>query len=204
MFIDVSDRETRWQDVYRLVVTFIQPRPIALVSSLSPDGIRNLAPFSFYNAVSANPPIVMFAPGLKRDGQEKDTLRNVAASREFVIASVTQAIAEQMVLCSADLKPEGDEFEHSGLTAETARIVQPPLVLESPVNMECRVHDIIRFGDQPGAGSVVFGRIVAIHVSDAVLADDGLVDPAKLQAIGRLGRQTYTKTTDLFDLHRPT
>ena len=117
MFIDVADQETRWQDVYRLAVTFIQPRPIALVSSLSPNGIRNLAPFSFYNAVSANPPIVMFAQGLKRDGQEKDTLRNVADSREFVIASVTESIAEQMNQCSADLIPEGDEFEHSGLTA---------------------------------------------------------------------------------------
>ncbi len=204
MYIDLADQESSWQDIYRLAVTFIQPRPIALVSSLSADGIRNLAPFSFYNMVSANPPIVMFAPSLTREGKEKDTLRNVEATGEFVVASATEAIAEQMNQCSANLPPEADEFEHSGLTPVPARLVKPPLVAQSPVNIECRLHDIIRFGDQAGAGNVIFGKIVAIHVDDTVLADDGLVDPAKLKAIGRLGRQSYAKTTDLFDLPRPT
>lgn len=203
MFIDASSGECSWQDVYRLCVTFIVPRPIALVSTVSADGVRNLAPFSFYNMVSAHPPVVMFAPGLRRDGGRKDTLVNVEATGEFVVATVSEAIAEAMNQCSASLPPEGDEFAYSGLTPRPARRVKPALVGESPVNIECRLLDIIRFGDRAGAGHAVFGEVLALHLDDAILAADGLCDPHRLQAIGRLGRFTYARTTDVFDLPRP-
>ncbi len=203
MFIDTRDYPSNWQEIYKLATTFIQPRPIALVSTLSADGLPNLAPFSFYNMVSANPPVVMFAPSLRRNGSGKDSLNNAEATGEFVIATVNEAIVEHMNRCAFDYPPGVDEFAKSGLTPRPAKLVKPSLVKEAPVNIECRLVEIKRFGDQPGAGSVVFGRIIAVHVDDAVLADDRLVDPAKLRSVGRMGRSTYAKTTDSFDLPRP-
>ena len=203
MFIDARNCESAWRDIYRLAITFIQPRPIALVSSLSPDGVANLAPFSFYNMVSANPPVVMFAPQNRRDGSSKDSLRNAEATGQFVIATVTEAIAERMNRCSYDYPFGVDEFTKSGLSPRPATFVKPALVAESPVNLECTLEEVKRFGQGPGAGNVVFGRVVAVHIDDNVLAEDGLVDPAKLRAIGRMGRSTYTGTVPNFELPRP-
>lgn len=204
MFHDKQQIDADWQAIYKLATSFIQPRPIALVSTISKAGARNLAPFSFYNMVSANPPVVMFAPSYQRDGAAKDSLRNVEAVGEFVIATVTEALAERMNQCAFAYPPDLDEFEASGLTPRPATRVKPACVAESPVNIECELLEIKRFGEAPGAGSAIFGRIVALHIDDAVLADDGLVDPTMLQAIGRMGRQTYSKTTQTFDLPRPT
>ncbi len=203
MFLDTRKYGTNWRDIYKLAISFVQPRPIALVSTLSADVVRNLAPFSFYNMVSANPPVVMFAPSLRRDGSGKDTLHNIEAVGEFVVATVTESIASAMNKCSVDHPPDVDEFAVSGLTPEPARFVRAALVGESPVNMECNLVEIKRFGKQPGAGSVIFGQIVAIHVDDRVLARDGAVDAAKLKAIGRMGRSTYCRTNDTFDMPRP-
>ena len=203
MILDTTSKDTDWRDIYKLGGTFIQPRPIALVSSVSTDGVRNLAPFSFYNMVSANPPVVFFAPSYKRDKSGKDSLHNAEAVGQFVIATVTEGIAEQMNQCAFEYAPGEDEFAASGLTPVEAKLVKPALVAESPVNMECELIEIRRFGEEPGAGCVVYGRVLMIHVDDAVLADDGLVDPAKLKAIGRMGRGTYCKTTDRFDMSRP-
>jgi flavin reductase (DIM6/NTAB) family NADH-FMN oxidoreductase RutF len=203
MFIDLSNTKHTWQDIYRLAISFLQPRPIGWISTLSADGVRNLAPYSFYNMVSANPPVVFFAPSVPRSGIEKDSLRNVAATSEFVVATATEPLAEKMNECSAAVAPEVDEFEYAGLTPAPATRVGPALVAESPVNIECRLLEIRRFGSEPGAGCVVFGRVLVIHIDDAVLAADGLVDPAKLRALGRMGRLTYCRTTDTFDLPRP-
>jgi flavin reductase (DIM6/NTAB) family NADH-FMN oxidoreductase RutF len=202
MFIDLGDTEKSWQDIYQLIVTFVNPRPIALVSSLSPSGIRNLAPFSFYNMVSANPPVMMVCPSRKRDCGKKDTLANIEATGEFVVATVTRSIVDAMNDSSAPYAPDVDEFEMCDLTPAPARIVKPPLVAESPVNCECVLDRIIEFGDEPGAGAVIFGRLVAIHAKDEFIADDGALDPEKLQTVGRLGRNSYTATTDRFDLPR--
>jgi flavin reductase (DIM6/NTAB) family NADH-FMN oxidoreductase RutF len=204
MYLDTQEYDSTWRDIYKLAVTFVQPRPIALVSTLSADGVRNLAPFSFYNMVSANPPVVMFAPSFRRDGSGKDSLCNVEATSEFVVATVTEAIVERANQCSFEYSPDVDEFVRSDLTPQPARIVEPALVAEAPVNIECTLLEIKRFGEGPGAGNAVFGQVVAIHVADALLAGDGLVDPAKLGAVGRMGRSTYAKTVNRFDLQRPT
>ncbi len=204
MFHDKPQIDDDWQAIYKLATSFIQPRPIALVSTLSKAGVRNVAPFSFYNMVSANPPVVMFAPSYQRDGAAKDSLRNVEEIGEFVVATVTEAMAERMNQCAFRYPPDVDEFEASGLTPRPSRHVQPACVVESPVNIECVMLEIKRFGKSPGAGCAIFGRIVALHIDDAVLANDGLVDPVKLLAIGRMGRQTYARTTQTFDLPRPT
>ncbi len=200
-FIDVQ--KAAWRDVYKLCIGFINPRPIALVSTVSPDGRHNLAPFSFYNMVSANPPVVMFCPGAKRDGGLKDSLVNAKATGEFVVATVTEPIAEQMNACSANLPHGQSEFDLSGLTPAPATMVKPPLVAESPVNIECRLREIMVISDQPGGSSLVFGDIVAIHCADWLLDAGGAVDPIKIRTVGRLGGLNYCNASDVFDLPRP-
>lgn len=203
MLVDTQHEDWNWRDTYRLAVSFINPRPIALVSSISPDGVRNLAPFSFYNMVSANPPVVVVCPSRQRDNRKKDTLVNIEATRQFVVAVVTRSLADKMNRCSAPYPPDVDEFVRAGFTPRPATKVKPALVGDSPVNCECELDQIVDYGDQPGAGAVIFGRIVAIHVDDAYLADDGMLDPLRLDTIGRMGRLTYCATTDRFDLPRP-
>lgn len=201
MFIDLSNTEHSWRAMHRLYLSFVQPRPIAFASTLDEQGRPNLAPFSFYNMMSANPPVVVFSPALNRHGQPKDTLRNIEATREFVIATVTEPIAERMNICSAEFEHGVSEFEKSGLTPVPAKCVKGFLVKESPVNIECRLRQIVKLGDQSGAGQVVFGDIVAVHVDDAVLTPGDMVcDPLKLQAVSRMGGSQYGRTTDIFEL----
>jgi flavin reductase (DIM6/NTAB) family NADH-FMN oxidoreductase RutF len=167
------------------------------------DGVLNLAPFSFYNMVSADPPTLMFCPSDRRDGTSKDSLYNIETVGEFVVATVTEQIVERVNRCAYEYPPDVDEFKVSELTPQPATLVEPPLVAESPANIECKLIEVKRFGTDPGAGNVIFGRILAIHVDDAVLADDGLADPVKLRLIGRLGQSTYCRTPDLFGLPTP-
>lgn len=201
MYIDLSNTEHSWRATQRLCLSFVQPRPIAFVSTIDEEGRPNLAPFSFYNMLSANPPVVVFSPALNRHSRPKDTLRNIQATKEFVIATVTEPIAERMNVCSTEFAAGVSEFEKSGLTPVTAKCVRPVLVKESPVNIECRLRQIISLGDGPGAGQAVFGDVLAIHVDDSVLVDGDMVcDPVKLQAIGRQGGPLYCRTTDIFSL----
>jgi flavin reductase (DIM6/NTAB) family NADH-FMN oxidoreductase RutF len=202
--LDLDSGEISWRDAYALCISFINPRPIALVSSLSSDGKPNLAPFSFYNMVCANPPTVMFCPGLRRDGTKKDSLVNVEATREFVVATVTEPIAEAMNLCATDLPAGESEFDLSGLTPASATHVRPLLVAESPVNLECTLDRIVPLGDGPGSTSVVFGRIVAIHIADWIRDEQGNVDPRRLRAVGRLGGSQYTTVRESYMVPRPT
>ena len=200
---DVSEGAAGWRSLYPLFIGIINPRPIALVSSLSSEGVLNLAPFSFYNMVCARPPVVMFAPGFRRDGRPKDTLANVRASGEFCIATVTDEIVQQCVDCAADLPPDQSEFEFSRLTPVPARHVRPPLVRESPVNLECRVREIVTITEGPGGGSVVFGDIVAAHIDDRLLDEHGVVDPHRLRTVGRLGGKWYCTVTEPYELAIP-
>lgn len=203
MFIDVPAGGENWRDVYRLCISFIHPRPIALVSTIGPDGVPNLAPFSFYNMVSANPPVVMFSAGLRRDRTAKDTLRNVEASGEFAVATVDESIAGQMVACAAELPYGHNEFAFSGLTPVPAQRVRPPLVQEAAVNIECRLRHIYAIGDGPGSSRVVFGDIVGIHLRDELLSADGTIDPHRLRTVGRLGGTWYCTVRDPYELEIP-
>jgi flavin reductase (DIM6/NTAB) family NADH-FMN oxidoreductase RutF len=201
MFIDLAETEHSWRAIYRLYLTFVQPRPIALVSTISAEGVANLAPFSCYTLISSNPPVVVFSPAIGRDGQPKDTLVNIRATGEFVIATVTEGIAEQMNTCSTEFPAEVSEFEVSGLTPVNGRKVRPNLVAESPVNMECKLRQIVSVGEGPGGGQAVFGGVVAVHVDEGVLLEGDLrCDPEKLQAVGRMGGSLYARTTDRFSL----
>ncbi len=200
-YFDLSQTQHSWRALYRLFTSFIQPRPIALASTVAADGRLNLAPFSFYNMVSANPPVVMFCPSITRTGRRKDTLLNIEATREFAIATVTEPIAERMNICSVEFEHGVSEFEHSGLTPVPAKKISARLVAESPVNIECALRQIIFFGDQPGAGAAILGDVLAIHVTDEVFLSDKLVcDAARLQAVGRMGGALYARTRDCFAL----
>jgi flavin reductase (DIM6/NTAB) family NADH-FMN oxidoreductase RutF len=203
MYVDVKAGQLDWTQVYRLCIGVVNPRPIALVSTVSPDGQPNLAPFSFYNLISANPPVVVFGPSLRRDRSRKHTLINVEATRQFVIAAVTEDIRQKMVSCAADLPYGHSEFDFSGLTPTPATQVKPHLVKEASANFECSLRQIITTGDQPGSGSIIFGDILAIHLRDDVLDAAGLVDPHKLHTVGRLGGRWYCTVTQPYEMHIP-
>ena len=190
-------------EAYAWMTTTILPRPIAWVATLSTDGKTNLAPFSFFQAITANPPTLMFVPVNQRDGSPKDTLRNLEATREFVVNVVPYALAESMNACAA-LLPHGEsEFEAFGIAAAPSTHVRPPRVAASPVAFECALHSVVHIGEGAGAANVVFGRILGMHVDDAVLGADGLPAAAKLDLVGRLGREDYARTTERFTIKRP-
>jgi flavin reductase (DIM6/NTAB) family NADH-FMN oxidoreductase RutF len=201
MTIDPASQHPR--DIYKHMVAFITPRPIAWVSTINLDGKTNLAPFSFFNGVCPNPPTILFCPTNSRHGNKKDTLRNIEATREFVVNVVPDAIREKMNATSKEFPPEVSEFAACGLTPVSSTRVNPPRVKESPVNLECLLQDIVRIGDGPLSGNVVIGRIVMIHVDESVLNDAAQIDPEKLDTIGRMGGSIYTRTRDRFEMDRP-
>jgi len=194
-------------DIYKLMIGMIVPRPIAFVSSVDLAGIRNLAPFSYFTACSSNPPVVCFCTAVRSGPRPyKDTLCNVEATGEFVVNIVSEEFAEQMNLCSADVPPEVDEFELSGLTPVASDLVKPPRVAESKVQMECRLHQIVHVSDKPGGGILVLGEVLRFHVLESLFDDPKggyKIDPDKLLAIGRMGGPTYTRTRDRFNMPRP-
>jgi len=199
----INPSEHDYRDVYKLMVGVIVPRPIAFVSTISADGIRNLAPFSFFTGISANPPVICFSPMVRgSDGTRKDTLLNIETVKEFVVNVVSEEFAEKMNICAAEFSPEVDEFEMSGLTPVASDLVKPARVKESLISMECRLIDIVEVSTKPLGGSLVIGEVLRFHVDDALI-DNYKIDPDKLHAIGRMGGPTYTRTTDLFDMVRP-
>ena len=189
----IDPEETSIRDVYKLMIGSILPRPIAFVSTTSSEGILNLAPFSFFTGITSQPPTVCFSPGRRpTDGAKKDTLNNIQTTGEFVINVVTEAIAEQMNEAATDFPPEIDEFEQTGLTPVPSKVVTPPRVKESPINLECKLHQVIEIGPKgPGGGALVIGEIVMFHVADE-LVRDGRIDTSALKPIGRLAGQEYT------------
>ena len=186
---------------YQLLTTTVIPRPIGFISSLSPEGVANLAPFSFFNAVCGEPPMIMFCASNRRP--LKDTLRNVQAMREFVVNIVSEEIAEAMNLTAGEYTPDISEFGVSGLTPVPSDLVKPPRVLESPVNLECRVHDILEVSAKPMGGSIVIGEVIRFHVRDSIIDKDMFIDPDKLKPVARLGGPSYSRIRDRFDMLRP-
>lgn len=201
MLIDVA--AANYLDVYHLLVGVVTPRPIAWVTTLDPKGRVNLAPFSFFNAFGANPPVVVFSPTLRRDGSKKDTLRNLEATGEFVLNAAVESLAERMNLCSKELPYGQSEAELAGLNLVPSLKVKPPRVADTPVTMECKLLQIVPLGKGPVAGNLVIGEILVMHISDAVLDANGRIDPRKLQTIARLGGDYYCRTSDLFEMKRP-
>ncbi|MBO0698532.1 MAG: flavin reductase family protein [Zavarzinella sp.] len=201
MQIDVA--ATPVVDVVHTLVGVVTPRPIAWVTTIDAAGRVNLAPFSFFNAFGANPPVVVFSPTNRRDGSKKDTLLNVEATGEFVLHAATAPLAVQVNQSSAELPAGESEVEHVGLHTMPSVKVKPPRLVESPVAMECKVRQIVRVGSGPIAGNLVIGEVLMIHVDDAVLDANGRVDPRKLRTVARLGGDFWCHTSDLFEQKRP-
>lgn len=188
-------------DRYKLLIGLVVPRPIGWVGTLAEDGTRNLAPFSFFNVVAGTPPTVLFSPG-RRGGSPKDSLHNVMATGEFTINIVDESVAEAMNLTSRDYGPEVDEFDVTGLESTQGEVVDAPLVVASPANLECRVFHTVELGDPP-TNTVVFGSIERVHVRSDLL-DGTRVDPLRLKAVGRMAGSGYTRTADgYFEMQRP-
>ncbi|MDT9026043.1 flavin reductase family protein [Rossellomorea yichunensis] len=201
--MDIKPQTLEWQSAYKLMIGSILPRPIAFVSSLDEDGIANLAPYSFFTAICAEPMLVCFSPMRRgKDGSKKDTLRNIEKTKEFVINIVSEEFVEKMNNCAIEFEPGVDEFEQVGLAKKESITVKPPGVSESKVQLECVLHEVLHFGDHPGAGSLVIGKVECVRINDE-LYYDGKIDSEKLKPVGRLAGQMYTKPlSDSFELIR--
>lgn len=207
MHVPVSDLSQR--ELYNVMINSVAPRPIAWVSSLSATGQPNLAPFSFFNCISAQPPLLAFSPSLRAPqqvsmnrGEAKDTLRNIRETREFVISVVTYDLVESMNLTSGDYGARINEFELAKVTSAPSKFVRPRRVADSPVSFECKLYQVMEFSSAPGGGSLVIGEIVAIHINDCCLKE-GRLDRDALDLVGRMGGIQYTRTRERFELPRP-
>lgn len=198
MEIDLAQHAKR---AYAILSGLVTPRPIALVTTLGPDGVVNAAPFSFFNVFGANPPYCAFAPADRDDGTPKDTARNIRLNHEFVVNLVDEAIAEAMNKCAASLPYGVSELEAAGLTTAPSSVVKPPRLAEAPVSLECVEHSTIEIG----RNRLVLGLIKRVH------AREGLIDPQtmrvnqeQLHVIGRMaGPNWYCRTRDRFEMIRP-
>jgi flavin reductase (DIM6/NTAB) family NADH-FMN oxidoreductase RutF len=201
---EIDPASTPVADVYALLVGCVVPRPIAFVSSLSRSGTANLAPFSFFNAGGAHPPSLVFSTVTSGAGRDKDTLRNVRETGEYVVHIVPYGLRERMNQASADYPPEVDEFEAAGFTKAPSVKVKPWRAAECPIAMECRLHQILRHGEGPLHANYVIGEVLLFHVAESLLT--GLrVDAASIDVIARLGGPNYTRVTkeSVFSLARP-
>ena len=195
---------------FNLILTgVVAPRPIAFVSTISIDGVVNLAPYSFFNAVAYNPPTVVFSSSRKAAGwqdKRKDTLTNIEETGEFVVNVVVDDIAAAMNATAAEYPSDVSEFVIAGLTEAPSEVVKAPRVLESPVNMECRLSQIVNIGEQPHQHGLVIGEIVRMHLREDVLYEgpNGYrVNHQALQPTGRLAGNAYCRTDDVYELIRP-
>ncbi|RME02625.1 MAG: flavin reductase family protein [Planctomycetota bacterium] len=183
---------------YHLMISAIVPRPIALISTVSSSGILNAAPFSFFQGITSNPPLLMVSIG-KRKGRPKDTLQNIMDIKEFVVNLVPEALLDKMVKTSRDFEEDVSEFEEAGLTPGDSEKVKPPRILESPVNLECKLVEILQIGRQ--LQSLVVGEVVCYHIQDDLLTERNTIDPLKLRPVGRLGGRNYCVVQEV--LERP-
>lgn len=199
--MDFDTNELSPKQIYKLMTSIIVPRPIAWISTISKDGIYNLAPFSYFTGVSSDPPLLMVSVGSKEKGIKKDTWQNIHETDQFVVNMVTKELVDKMNISSVAFDREINEFEKAGLTPKKADIVKAPLVAESPVNIECEKFQILEIGNM----GIIFGKVLKIHVKDEILNEKGYVDTTKLEIVGRLGGANYCiiSKENTFEVRRP-
>ena len=194
------------QQRYKLMVGLIVPRPIAWVSSLSPTGASNLAPYSFYNGVSSNPMTLMFCPANKRDGTEKDSMKNALLPSEgglgeFVVNVVTEELGQAMAKTAQEVPYGESEFDLASLAAKDSRLVRPPRVADSVAAFECKTTQVVRLNPgAPAGGNLVLGEVVAIHIREDLIGEEGRINGEQLHAIGRLGGPKFCRLSDQFEI----
>ncbi|MEC7498328.1 MAG: flavin reductase family protein [Planctomycetota bacterium] len=191
------------RDIYRMMVSLIAPRPIAWVSTRDRGGRSNLAPYSFFNGVGSNPPCLVFAPANRSDGMKKDTLLNIEQSNEFVVNLVSHSQSESMNQTAAEYPQDVSEFEACGVESTPSVHIDVPRVSGAVASFECEAMQILHLGEGPGGANLVIGRILAIHIQDELVDDQGFPLAEQLDLIGRLGGSSYVRVSDRFDLKRP-
>ncbi len=204
--ISFSPEDRSRADFYRLMIDSIQPRPIALVSTMSARGEANLAPFSFFMGVGSDPPALAFSVATPRPpATSKDTLANIEETRQFVVAVVTESNMHRASQASWEYPRGVSEFQEAGFASFPALRVGALCVADSPVNFECELMNVLRTGDRPGSGTIVVGRIVHAHFEESVLTPDGRrADPSLLALVGRMGGEDYCLTRERVRIPRPT
>ena len=205
-FVTIDPKDLKTSEFHGYLLGAVAPRPIAFASTVSSNGDVNLSPFSFFNAFSSNPPILIFSPSRRvRDNTTKHTLQNVEEIPETVINVVSYDIVQQMSLASTEYEKGVNEFEKSGLTMLESDRVKPPRVKEAPASFECQVNEVIALGDEGGSGNLVVCEVLLAHFNESILGDDGKIDPYKLDAVGRLGANWYTRSSgeSLFEVEKP-
>lgn len=193
------------QGMHDILANSLAPLPIAWISTIGEDGVYNAAPFSFVAPISSKPPIICFSAGVygkaykARLGQKKDTVKNIEFSHDFVVNVVDEDLIKQAVQTSADYPSEVDEIKEVGLTAINGEKVKSPRIAESKVSLECRLVHILQLEDEQALRSVVFGEVVLAHIKDEVWVD-GQINPYQLKAIGRMAKDLYCRTRDIFEM----
>ncbi len=204
--MEFTPQDLAASDRYKLLIGLIVPRPIAFVSTISRDGMTNLAPFSFFCGVGSEPMMLAFCPAADEAGEDKDTLCNClpeseGGTGEFVVNVVTEAIARQMAACAEPLPHGQSEFDLSGLTPIASSVVKPPRVAECPAAFECVTHQVVRTNPGvPSSGNLVLGEVVRVHAMEGLVNERHHADASKLAAFGRMGGPSYCTTRDRFDL----
>ena len=204
--LSLDPKELTVQRLHQLLLGAIGPRPIAFASTLDQEGNANLAPFSFFNVFSANPPILVFSPARSgRTGQSKDTFNNAKAVPEVVINVVNYNMVHQMSLASSPYAPGIDEFVKAGFTALASQKVAPFRVAEAPVQFECKVQQIIELGQEGGAGNLIICEVVQMHIHEDLLNENGLIDQHKIDLVARMGGDWYCRanTESMFEIKKP-
>ena len=204
-FVSIDPSKSSVQEIHKVLLSGVSPRPIALVSTISENGINNLAPYSFFNAFGTNPPTVAFSPSYSgKDGSAKDTLNNLREVPECVIQAVNHSMVEQVSLASTAYGPEIDEFQKSGFTPIDSLKVKPKRVQESPFQMECKIQEIIELGGKNASGNLVICEVVEFHVWESIL-ENGAMKPNALDLVGRNGGAFYTRASGdaIFEVAKP-
>ena len=204
--LSLDPKELTIQRLHQLLLGAIGPRPIAFASTLDAQGNANLAPFSFFNVFSANPPILVFSPARSgRTGQSKDTFNNAKVVPEVVVNVVNYNMVHQMSLASSPYAPDVDEFVKAGFTALASQKVAPFRVAEAPVQFECKVQQIIELGQEGGAGNLIICEVVQMHIHEDLLNENGLIDQHKIDLVARMGGDWYCRanTESMFEIKKP-
>ncbi len=203
-YVSLNPNERQRRENHHTLLSCVLPRPIAFVSTLSPEGVANLAPFSFFNAFCSNPPTLVFGPATKADGTEKDTVRNLQHLGECVVNVVTYDMRLAMNQASYAYPPDVSEFERCGFTPVASELVRPPRVAQSPVQMECRLIQIVKIGAGGLSGNLCVVEVQRFHIAEEICLPDGSADVTQIDLVARLGADGYSTMRDRFDLPKPT
>jgi len=204
-FREFNSKKLDIKSIYHLLISGVSPRPIAWVGSVDKNGNNNLAPFSFFNAFGANPPIVGFSPALSgKTGLPKDSLLNVKETKEFTISVVDDKLVEQASLSSCEYSKNIDEFVKAGVTKHPSVKIKPFSVKESPFIMECKLYKIIELGNKPASGNLILGEVVYFHINESILEKENIINPYKINQVARSGGSWYVESAKgLFNLKKP-